>query len=70
MRSRIDRKERDPKLVIEKSALRRFVEPEDVAEAVFFLCSDAARSITGVMLPIDCGWLAYSAYSAYATAPD
>jgi NAD(P)-dependent dehydrogenase (short-subunit alcohol dehydrogenase family) len=73
MRSRIEKGERDPKLVIEKSALRRFVEPEDVAEAVFFLCSDAARSITGVMLPIDCGWLtysAYSAYSAYAAAPD
>lgn len=31
------------------------VEPEDVAEAVWFLASDAARMITGVMLPVDGG---------------
>lgn len=69
MRERVACGERDPKLVVERSALRRFVEPEDVAEAIGFLCSDAARSITGVMLPVDCGWLAYAAYSAYATMP-
>lgn len=61
---------RDPRLVVERSALRRFVEPDDVADAIAFLCSDAARSITGIMLPVDCGWLAAAAYSAYATAPE
>lgn len=30
--------------------------PEDCAEAAVFLCSDAARFITGVVLPIDGGW--------------
>ena len=26
--------------------------PQDIAEAVFFLCSDAARAITGITLPV------------------
>ena len=69
LRQRIESGERDPALVLDRSALKRFVEPVDVAEAIFFLCSEAARSITGVMLPVDCGWIAYSSYSAYATAP-
>ena len=32
-----------------------WVEPEDVSDAVLFLCSDAAKFITGVALPIDAG---------------
>jgi SDR family mycofactocin-dependent oxidoreductase len=32
-----------------------WIEPEDVSDAVLFLCSDAARYITGVALPIDAG---------------
>lgn len=69
MKQRIDRGERDPAVVIEKSALRRFVEPSEVADAIFFLCSDQARAITGVTLPIDCGWLVHAAYRAYAAQP-
>ncbi len=30
--------------------------PEDCADAAVFLCSDAARFITGVVLPVDGGW--------------
>lgn len=35
---------------------RRFVRPEQVAAMVMFLCSDAAKEITGTNLPIDGGW--------------
>jgi NAD(P)-dependent dehydrogenase (short-subunit alcohol dehydrogenase family) len=35
--------------------MRRAAQPEEVAEPVLFLCSDAASDITGVMLPIDGG---------------
>jgi NAD(P)-dependent dehydrogenase (short-subunit alcohol dehydrogenase family) len=70
MQARIDKGERNPALVIDKSALRRFVQPREVAEAILFLCSDAAAAITGVTLPIDAGWLATSAYLAYASQPD
>jgi (+)-trans-carveol dehydrogenase len=32
-----------------------WIEPSDVSDAVLFLCSDAAKYITGVPLPIDAG---------------
>ncbi len=69
MKQRIESGERDPAAVIAKSALRRFVEPSEVADAIFFLCSPAAAAITGVTLPVDCGWLVYSVYSAAAAQP-
>lgn len=38
--------------------LGRLGEPEEVAEAVVWLCSDAASFITGHALPVDGGWVA------------
>jgi 3-hydroxybutyrate dehydrogenase len=37
---------------------RRFVTVEEIAALVVFLCSDAAASITGSILPVEGGWLA------------
>jgi 3-hydroxybutyrate dehydrogenase len=37
---------------------KRFVELEQLAALVVFLCSDAAASITGAALPIEGGWTA------------
>lgn len=36
---------------------RRFVEPDEIAAGVLFLCSEPAKSITGIALPIDGGSL-------------
>ena len=36
-------------------ALKRIGKPEDVADVVAFLASDAARWITGVSIPVDGG---------------
>lgn len=41
--------------------LGRVGEPEDIANAALFLCSDDAGWITGVTLPVDGGFLAGNA---------
>ena len=42
---------------VRESALGRMGEPEDVAHAVAFLCTERARHITGAVLQIDGGQL-------------
>jgi 3-oxoacyl-[acyl-carrier protein] reductase len=41
--------------VVRRSALRRLVDTEDVANAVEFLLSDRAKNITGTVLTVDAG---------------
>lgn len=61
----IDAGTTSPEPLIQDCALNRLVEPEEVAEAVGYLCSDRARAITGINLPVDCGWLVGSTWRAY-----
>jgi NAD(P)-dependent dehydrogenase (short-subunit alcohol dehydrogenase family) len=42
--------------IIDRTPLGRWGTPEDVAGAYVFLCSHAARFITGVVLPVDGGY--------------
>jgi NAD(P)-dependent dehydrogenase (short-subunit alcohol dehydrogenase family) len=46
------------KTVMAHNPLGRLPEPSDIAAAIVFLASDAARCITGVTLPVDSGYLA------------
>lgn len=41
--------------VEDRSALGRLGDPQDVARVVLFLCSEAARHVTGAVLPVDGG---------------
>ena len=65
LKAKIAAGERNPEAILETTALKAFVQPEDVAEAVFFLCSPLAASITGVTLPVDAGWLVQAPYAQY-----
>ncbi|RME84227.1 MAG: 3-hydroxybutyrate dehydrogenase [Caldilineae bacterium] len=46
------------KVMLEPAAIKRLIEPAEVAAMVLYLCSDAAGAITGATLNIDLGWTA------------
>jgi 3-hydroxybutyrate dehydrogenase len=46
------------KIMLEPAAIRRLLEPEEVASLALYLCSDNASGITGAALDIDLGWTA------------
>ena len=47
------------KIMVTEGAIRRLLEPEEVAHLVTYLCTDAASGITGSAQVIDCGWTAH-----------
>jgi 3-hydroxybutyrate dehydrogenase len=46
------------KIMLAPAAVKRLLEPSEVAALIVFLCSDAASAITGTTISIDCGWTA------------
>ena len=46
------------KIMLEPAAVKRLIEPEEVAEFAAYLCSDSAGAITGAALTMDLGWTA------------
>jgi gluconate 5-dehydrogenase/2-deoxy-D-gluconate 3-dehydrogenase len=44
--------------ILDATPLGRLTEPDEVADAILFLASDAATMITGHTLPVDGGWVA------------
>jgi 3-hydroxybutyrate dehydrogenase len=45
-------------VVLAPHAVKRLIEPEEVADVVAFLASPAGRSFTGAAIPMDLGWTA------------
>ncbi|MCP1337253.1 SDR family NAD(P)-dependent oxidoreductase [Futiania mangrovi] len=65
LQDQIDRGYRDPTLLEENSALGRLVEPDEIARAAAFLVSDEAAAITGIALPVDCGYFTAGGWAPY-----
>jgi 3-hydroxybutyrate dehydrogenase len=47
------------KVLLTSNAIRRLIEPQDVARAVAYLCSAESWSMTGTVMTLDAGWLAH-----------
>jgi 3-hydroxybutyrate dehydrogenase len=45
-------------VILERQAVKRLLEPEEVADVVAFLLGPSGRAFTGVAVPIDLGWTA------------
>lgn len=46
------------KIMLAPAAIKRLLEPDEVASLALYLCSDAASGITGAVHAIDAGWTA------------
>lgn len=46
------------KILLKSAAIKKIIDPKDVAKVVMLLCSDSGSSITGACWTIDCGWTA------------
>ncbi|MGA8847858.1 MAG: 3-hydroxybutyrate dehydrogenase [Nocardioides sp.] len=46
-------------VLLERAAIKRLLEPEEVAEMAAYLCSSAASAVTGASMVMDGGWTAH-----------
>jgi len=65
LQAAIDKGERDVAALERNNALGRMVEPVEIARAVAFLASSDAAAITGINLPVDCGWLVTTSWHSW-----
>ncbi|WP_354639823.1 3-hydroxybutyrate dehydrogenase [Kitasatospora camelliae] len=47
------------RIMLDRSAVKRLIEPEEVARLAVWLCSPHAACVTGASLPVDGGWTAH-----------
>jgi NAD(P)-dependent dehydrogenase (short-subunit alcohol dehydrogenase family) len=45
--------------IIDHTPMKRFGEPEELIGTAVWLCSDAARFVTGIVVPVDGGFMAF-----------
>ncbi|MEU9041169.1 MULTISPECIES: 3-hydroxybutyrate dehydrogenase [unclassified Kitasatospora] len=46
-------------IMLDRTAVKRLIEPDEIAQLALWLCSPAASYITGASLPVDGGWTAH-----------
>jgi NAD(P)-dependent dehydrogenase (short-subunit alcohol dehydrogenase family) len=66
----LKRGDRDVSTVKMVSPINRLIAPSEIATAVAFLLSAEAAAITGVNLPVDCGWLVSNGWHFYGGLRD
>lgn len=66
LRQKVAEGQRDLNKIMGVHALTYLPEPSDIADAIAYLCSDQAKAITGILLPVDSGWCAAVSYRTYA----
>ena len=47
------------RVMLDRSAVKRLLEPEEVAAAALWLCGPGSDGVTGISLPLDGGWTAH-----------
>jgi len=55
---RIKEEEVVEKIMLKPAAIKRIIEPHEIADLAMLFCSDSGASITGACWTIDCGWTA------------
>ena len=53
------RNEKQEENMRERHPLKKYLQPEDVANMATFLCSDKASSISGQVFDLDCGIVSF-----------
>ena len=66
LQAKVDSGERSLDAMLKVNALKKMVEPGDIARVVAFLLSDSARAITGHMMPVDAGFLPAITFATFA----
>jgi NAD(P)-dependent dehydrogenase (short-subunit alcohol dehydrogenase family) len=65
----VSRKERNVFSFVNATPLGRLLEPEEIANAAFFLLSPEASAITGANLVVDGGWVGAGTWHTYGGIP-
>lgn len=66
IKQRIEQGLRDPENMKRSGAVHMLIEPHHVASVAAFLCSEDAAAVSGVMMPVDAGYLCAAYYQTYA----
>lgn len=69
MEAMIQKGLRDAHALSDAASMGRMVDPLEIATVAAFLLSDEASAITGVNLPVDCGWLVGAHAHTYGGVP-
>lgn len=66
LREKVDAGERSLDVMLKVNALKKMVEPNDIANVVAFLLSSEAGAVTGHMMPVDAGYLPAATFATFA----